>query len=100
MLGVHAVKINPLSITKGAFFEKSHKKNPFPLLTMDQYAIQAVEVLERLAPSIVIQRLVGGGRPEVHVAPAWVMKASTALLCIETIMKNRKSYQGIRYTAP
>jgi uncharacterized protein len=63
--------LHPLSITRGSRLEQLWRQEPFPLLTETQYADLAAGLLRRLRPGIIIQRLTGGGREEVHIAPDW-----------------------------
>jgi radical SAM protein (TIGR01212 family) len=70
-LPADAVKLHPLSITRGSALESQWRAAPFPLATEDEYAELAAAALGRLAPGTIVQRLAGAGRREVHIAPEW-----------------------------
>ncbi|NLH49734.1 MAG: TIGR01212 family radical SAM protein [Myxococcales bacterium] len=86
-LGVDAVKLHPLSVTRGSALETEWRENRLRLLDEDEYVELAAAFLETLSPHIVVQRLTGSGRPEVHLAPDWtrnlnrVKRRIEALLC-------------------
>jgi len=96
--GVDGVKFHPLSITKGAPLEKIWRKGLFPVFERIDYVELVADLLERLSCKIVIQRLVGGGRPEVHLAPNWVLAPAEIVQHIERVMENRGSSQGDRFS--
>jgi radical SAM protein (TIGR01212 family) len=70
-LGADAVKLHPLAITRGSALEARWRRGEVELLTEDGYAELAAAFLRRLAPTIVIQRLTGAARDDVHLAPDW-----------------------------
>jgi radical SAM protein (TIGR01212 family) len=70
-LRVDAVKLHPLCITRGSVLERQWRQTPFPLLSEGEYVEWAAAVLGRLSPHVVVQRLGGSARREVHLAPEW-----------------------------
>lgn len=70
-LGIDAVKLHPLVITRGSALAAAWEERPFPLIAEEEYARVVAEMLRRLPPTTIVQRLGGSGRPEVHLAPDW-----------------------------
>jgi hypothetical protein len=91
---IQGVKFHPLSITKGSKYGRKWPDIPFPILEEDQYINLIVIMLEHLNPDIVVQRLLGGGRPEVHLAPEWVMQSSRVIQRVRKKMSKEGLYQG------
>lgn len=90
----HFLKIHQLHIVKNTVMAKEYKKNPFKLLTYDEYIDIIVSFLERLNPEIVIQRLAGEAPPNVLVAPKWGKRNSEILQAIDTELEKRDTWQG------
>ena len=91
-MGVHGIKFHPLSVVRGSRLEKK----PPLLFERIEYIELIVDLIERLSPEITIQRLVGGGRPEMHIAPDWVMIPAKVIQKIRKEMKKRGSFQGCK----
>jgi hypothetical protein len=96
--GVHGVKFHPLSITKGAALETDWKNDDIRLFDRHEYTDLVIELMEHLSPEITIQRLIGGGRPEVHLAPEWALRPAGSFQLISAKMKRRNTWQGKKYS--
>lgn len=93
---VDGAKFHPLSVTSGAEFINDYNNKRLKLFDLDDYVTTVSDLLEFLDDRIVVQRLVGGGRPEVHIAPEWVLKPSYVIRKIEWEMEKRGTRQGIK----
>jgi uncharacterized protein len=92
--GVDAVKFHPLSITKGSRLEAEHKSMDLELLTSERYVELVVKMIEHLSPKVIVQRLVGGGRPETHLAPEWAMGEAGIIKLITDALNAKGTRQG------
>jgi len=92
------IKIHMLNVLKGTALSKEYEENPFPLLTLDEYADLIVDQLEVLPPSVVIQRLTGDGDPNELIAPAWTTNKTVVLNTIDKKMALRDTMQGAKIT--
>ena len=96
-LDLQGVKFHTMSITQGAALEAPWRQGKIELFEQGRYVELVIALLERLDPSIVVHRLVGGGRPEVHLAPAWSITSASTLQMIVRRMNRRKTRQGARF---
>ena len=93
-LGIDGIKIHMLYVSHDTPLAHMYEKNPFPLLTKDEYIDIACEELEYLDPKIVIMRITGDPLKEELVAPSWLLKKFCVLNDIDKEMKKRDIYQG------
>ena len=93
-LGIDGIKIHMLYVSHHTPLAHMYEKNPFPLLTKDEYIDIVCEELEYLDPKIVIMRITGDPLKEELVAPSWLLKKFCVLNDIDKEMKKRDIYQG------
>lgn len=94
-LNINGIKIHMLYITKNTELAKMYQKEPFPMLTKEEYIDIVCEQLTYLNPKIVIMRITGDPLKEELIAPNWVLKKFCVLNDIDKEMKKRDIYQGI-----
>ena len=63
-------------------------------LEQDDYVARVVDFLERLPAPVVVQRLSGRGRPEVHLAPDWAPDYRSTQRKVIGEFRRRGSRQG------
>lgn len=93
-LGIDGIKIHMLYVSHDTPLAHMYEKNPFPLLTKDEYIDIVCEELEYLDPKIVVMRITGDPLKEELVAPSWLLKKFCVLNDIDKEMKKRDIYQG------
>ena len=93
-LGIDGIKIHMLYISKNTPLAKQYEKQPFPLLTKEEYIQIVCEQLEYLNPNIVVMRITGDPLKEELIAPSWLVKKFCVLNDIDKEMKKRDIYQG------
>lgn len=98
--GVHGVKFHPLTISRGSVYGNQWPQCAAKPPGRGEYVDMIGDLLGHLSPEIVVQRLVGGGRPEVLLAPNWVIHQAEVLYEINQTMKKRGLYQGVFYNSP
>jgi radical SAM superfamily enzyme len=74
-----------------------YKKNPFKILTLDEYVSITVKQIARLRPDIIIHRLAADGNVLDLVEPKWTIKKMVVMNEIDKKLRNEKLYQGIYY---
>lgn len=93
-LPIHALKIHMLHIVDGSQMAVDFKKQPWSLLTREEYVDIVIEQLELLPPTIILQRLTGDGMEDLLLGPAWTQKKTIVLNEIDKEMVRRNTWQG------
>ena len=93
-LDIQGIKIHMLHIVKDTPLATMYKKNPFHVLTKEEYVDIVIEQLEHLRPEIVIHRITGDPVKEDLIAPTWLLKKFCVLNEIDKEMVKRNTYQG------
>ncbi len=93
-LGVKALKIHLLHILKGSALEKSYNRGEVGLMTQANYVELVCDILGRISPDIIIQRLTGEGDRQNHIAPEWALDKIGTIDRIHETLKNRGTKQG------
>jgi uncharacterized protein len=96
-LDVQGIKIHMLHVIKNTLMGHQYSKNPFPILTMEEYIDIVIKQLEILPPSMVIHRLTGDAVRENLIAPMWTLKKWVTLNAIDKALEERQTYQGRLY---
>jgi hypothetical protein len=98
-LEVGAVKLHNLYVVHRTPLAEQVARGEVPLLERAEYVQCVVDVLERLPPTTVIQRL-GGEAPGPYVlGPAWCLEKAGLRQAIDRELAERGSYQG-RHWSP
>jgi radical SAM superfamily enzyme len=88
------VKFHHLHIVEGSVMGVKYKREPFKLFGIDEYADFLCELLPRVRPDIVIQRLFGLSDRELLIAPNWGLKKSEIQYYIDQRILSRGVVQG------
>ncbi|WP_162140260.1 TIGR01212 family radical SAM protein [Haploplasma axanthum] len=94
---IQGIKIHMLNILLNSKLGREYLKNPFPVLTRDEYLKVVVDQIAWLRDDIVIHRLTGDGDPKYLIEPKWIMKKFTVLNDINKRLKQLDLYQGVYY---
>ena len=73
---IDAVKFHMLHICKNTTLGDKYQKEPFQLLSKEQYVTIVAKQLSYLREDIIIERLTGDGLKEYLLAPMWTLKKS------------------------
>ena len=93
-LDIQGVKIHMLHIVKDTPLATMYQKNPFHVLSQEEYVDIVIDQLELLRPEIVIHRITGDPVKEDFIAPTWLLKKFCVLNEIDKEMVKRETYQG------
>lgn len=97
-LGLDGIKIHLLYVVRGTELDRLHQRGEFRCLSPSEYADRVCDVLERLPPQMVIQRLTGDPHPAELVAPDWALRKRDTLNLIHARLEERKTCQGRLFT--
>ena len=96
-LPLRSVKFHQLQIVKGTRIEKefAERRQDFECFTVDEYLDFFVDMLERLSPSISIERFVGEVPPRfVNETPWGLIRNVELLRLLEQRLESRQTWQG------
>lgn len=96
-LPLRSIKFHQLQIVKGTRMEKefAERRQDFESFTVDEYLDFFVDMLERLSPSISIERFVGEVPPRfVNETPWGLIRNVELLRMLEQRLEARQTWQG------
>lgn len=93
-LNIDGLKIHMLYITKNTKLAEIYQKEPFHILSKEEYIDIVCKQLEYLNPKITIMRITGDPIKEELIKPTWLLKKFCVLNDIDKEMKKREIYQG------
>jgi radical SAM protein (TIGR01212 family) len=93
-LPVQGIKLQLLHILKNTDLAEDYRKNPWHILTMEEYTDIIVSCLEHLSPRIVVHRITGDGPKNLLIAPLWSAGKKQVLNTIQHTLKERDTWQG------
>ena len=93
-LPIDGVKLHLLYVIKGTPMEALYASGGYRCLEQNEYVDLICDVIERLPPQMVIQRLTGDPRRHELVAPRWAMDKIQTLDLIKQRLEERDTWQG------
>jgi len=96
-LGLDGIKIHLLYVVRGTELDRLYRRGGYRCLGQSEYADRVCDVLERLPPRMVIQRLTGDPHPDELVAPDWALQKRATLDLIHARLEQRETWQGRLY---
>ena len=99
-LPLRTIKFHQLQIMKGTMMEKEFQSNPgdFELFTMEEYLDFFVRFLERLNPSIIVERFTGEAPPRFLAGEGWGrIRSDQIVKFIEKRLEEFDTWQGRLY---
>ena len=91
---VDAIKIHMLHLIEGTQMAKEYEKEPFHILTLEEYVDIVVDQLELLPQEVIIERLTGDGIAKNLIEPKWTIKKTIVTNEIDKLMVKRNTWQG------
>lgn len=98
-LPITTLKLHQLQIIKGTKLHKQYQENPkiVELYEVDEYIDMVAAFLERLNPTIYMDRFVSQSPPNLLIAPRWGLKNYEFTAKLIKAMSNNGQYQGRLY---
>jgi len=93
-LDIQGIKIHMLHILKNTTLANIYQKNPFHVLTKQEYIDIVCDQIELLREDIVIHRITGDPKKEDLIEPHWLLKKFGVLDDIDKELEKRGTYQG------
>jgi radical SAM protein (TIGR01212 family) len=92
--GVNFLKLHHFHVVRDTAIGVEYRRNPFPLLKLEDYAELVVDFLERLSPSVYVERLFGWASMEQLIGPVWGISKSEIKRYVEQRLAERNTCQG------
>jgi radical SAM protein (TIGR01212 family) len=93
-LPIDFLKIHQLQVIKDTPLEIMYKEKPFYTFGYEEYLEFVTDFIERLSPSLVLQRLFATAPDGILIAPRWGRSRQQILRDIEKKLENRNACQG------
>ncbi len=91
---IDGVKLHLLYVIKDTPMEALHASGAYRCLEQAEYADLVCDVIERLPPNVVLQRLTGDPHRHELVAPQWAMDKVGTMELIKQRLEERDTWQG------
>ncbi|WP_010663607.1 TIGR01212 family radical SAM protein [Marinilabilia salmonicolor] len=100
-LPLNYLKLHQLQYVKGSALGKKFQSNPdgYRVLDPDEYIEIVIDFLERLNPSIVVERLASQAPYNLLLAPRWGLKNFQVVEIVRKRMLARNTWQGRLFNA-
>jgi radical SAM protein (TIGR01212 family) len=93
-LGLDGIKIHHLYVARNTPMEAQYARGEVKVYTLEEWVPLVADFLERLSPSIAVQRLIGDTHGSFLVAPIWNRNKSDIFSAITEELRRRETYQG------
>lgn len=93
-LPINDIKIHHLYISPSTPMEEDYRRGKIRLFSLDEWVNLCCDIIERLPPTMVIQRLVGELSGEYVIAPRWGKSKSAVYSLINDELTRRGTMQG------
>ena len=91
---IDGVKFQMLHVLEGTDLALLYQKEPFPLLTMEEYADVLIRCIQIMPEKTVIHRITGDPPKRLLIAPAWTSDKKRVLNYIHHCFREKKAFQG------
>jgi uncharacterized protein len=93
-LPIQGIKIHMLHIMEKTKMGVAYKKNPWPLLSKEDYVDITVDQIRLLKEDVIIHRLTGDSPVDMLIAPVWTKKKFGVTNDIDKKMRRLNAFQG------
>ncbi len=94
-LGVDAAKLHHFYVARGTALEAQHRRAPLALLSLEEWASLAADVIERLPEKLYIERVAGELGNAWLAAPRWGKSTAQVWNAVEAELERRGTRQGM-----
>ena len=99
-LRVDAIKLHNLYAVKNTVLADQVREGSVRLQDRQEYVRSVVDVIERLPPEMVVERVSGDAPPDYFVGPSWCLDKSSVLQAIQAEFTRRETWQGKWFAQP
>jgi radical SAM protein (TIGR01212 family) len=98
-LGIDVVKIHNLYCVKNTPLADQVERGEVRLMERAEYVQTVVDFIERLPPTMIVDRISGDAPPEYFIGPSWCLDKPAVKAAILAEFRRRGSSQGTRFQA-
>ncbi|WP_313756956.1 TIGR01212 family radical SAM protein [Tissierella sp.] len=88
------IKLHSLYIQRDTNLFDYYMRNPFPIMSREEYVSLVADAIELLPQDMVIHRVTGDGKKELLHEPKWSLDKLRVLSMLDKELKLRNSHQG------
>lgn len=90
------IKFHQLQLIKGTVMAREYEESPddFEEFTMESYLQLMMEMLERLNPAFIVERIAGEVNPGMGLREGWGKRYDAVLRAFEELLEKNDSWQG------
>jgi radical SAM protein (TIGR01212 family) len=98
---LNSIKFHQLQLIKGTAMATEYREKPgdFLFYRMEDYLQLMMEILERLNPAFVVERIAGEVSPGMGIREGWGVRYDGVLRAFEDLLLKNDSWQGKHYKA-
>lgn len=97
--GSYGLKLQMLHVIRGTKLAHMYEKNPFKLMSQDEYLELIVELIQHIDPKVELHRITGETEEKSLVAPEWVRHKTRIFDAFDNILATRDLWQGKKWGA-
>jgi radical SAM protein (TIGR01212 family) len=91
------IKIHQLQVVTDTIMGNEYKKNPFPVVTKEEYFHMLAKIVTHLSPEMVVQRMFSQYQKEYLLSTPWTETLSQLNSQFINYLEKRELYQGMYY---
>ena len=99
-LGFDAIKLHNLYAVRGTPLGDEVISGKVKMMQREDYVQTVVDFLERVPPSVIVERISGDAPSDFLIEPKWCLEKSSLRLAIESEFSRRGTRQGSSYQPP
>lgn len=96
-LRLDSIKIHNLYAVKNTPLADQVAQGEVQLMARDEYVRTLVDVIERLPPEMVVERVTGEAPRDYFIGPSWCLDKPAVLRAVDHEFERRDTYQGKRW---
>lgn len=97
---IQGIKLQLLHVLEGTDLADLYRREPFPVMEMNEYLDLVLDCIALLPPHIVIHRITGDGPKNLLIAPLWSANKRLVLNTLTRRFRERGICQGCGITFP
>jgi radical SAM protein (TIGR01212 family) len=96
---LNSIKFHQLQLIHGTRLAREYKEHPddFMSFSMEEYLALMVELVSRLNPSFVLERIAGEVSPDLALKQGWGIRYDKVLSRFEAMLEEQDTWQGKKY---